>query len=324
MQNKIKVAFVFHKDNYFLSGKHFDNTYYNFFMKALKRNNRLSVQDFKTESTFDCSKLKDKVDVILLWENSPFGMPKEISNIQNMEIPIISRTGDPSRAKESKKLHNKWKIDYYFDFFSESFFHSLYPKEFKYKKIFFGVEESLFKNLKPFNERIKNKILNSGNIGNDKFLSKIINDIRNPKWNNYRCKVLRTKCSKLEFVDYSFTQNHDYVNDRYPLLLEKYQSAIAADSYTPVQKYWEIPAAGCLTFMEITNKNDGEHIGFKDNETAIFIDEKNYEEKFLEYLDDQNNPKWKEIAEAGREFALKNFNNDLAINNLSDLIEELI
>ena len=324
MQNKIKVAFVFHKDNYFLSGKHFDNTYYNFFMKALKRNNRLSVQDFKTESTFDCSKLKDKVDVILLWENSPFGMPRELYNIQELEIPIISRTGDPSRAKESKKLHNKWKIDYYFDFFSESFFHSLYPKEFKYKKIFFGVEESLFKNLKPFNERIKNKILNSGNIGNDKFLSKIINDIRNPKWNNYRCKVLRTKCSKLEFVDYSFTQNHDYVNDRYPLLLEKYQSAIAADSYTPVQKYWEIPAAGCLTFMEITNKNDGEHIGFKDNETAIFIDEKNYEEKFLEYLDDQNNPKWKEIAEAGREFALKNFNNDLAINNLSDLIEELI
>ena len=324
MVSKTRVAFIFHKENFFLNGKHFDNTYYNFFMKALKRNNRLSVQNFKTETTFDCSKLKDKVDVILLWENSPFGMPRELYNIQDLEIPIISRTGDPSRAKESKKLHNKWKIDYYFDFFSESFFHSLYPKEFKYKKIFFGVEESLFKNLKPFNERIKNKILNSGNIGNDKFLSKIINDIRNPKWNNYRCKVLRTKCSKLEFVDYSFTQNHDYVNDRYPLLLEKYQSAIAADSYTPVQKYWEIPAAGCLTFMEITNKNDGEHIGFKDNETAIFIDEKNYEEKFLEYLDDQNNPKWKEIAEAGREFALKNFNNDLAINNLSDLIEELI
>ena len=324
MKNKIKVAFVFHKDNYFLSGKHFDNTYYNFFIKALKRNERLMVEDYKTESTFDCSKLKGKADVILLWENSPFGMPKEISNIQNMEIPIISRTGDPSRAKESKKLHNKWKIDYYFDFFSESFFHSLYPKEFKYKKIFFGVEESLFKNLKPFNERIKNKILNSGNIGNDKFLSKIINDIRNPKWNNYRCKVLRTKCSKLEFVDYSFTQNHDYVNDRYPLLLEKYQSAIAADSYTPVQKYWEIPAAGCLTFMEITNKNDGEHIGFKDNETAVFIDEKNYEENILEYLDDQNNPKWKEIAEAGTEFALKNFNNDLAINSLADLMEELI
>ena len=76
--------------------------------------------------------------------------------------------------------------------------------------------------------------------------------------------------------------------------------------------------------MEITKKNDGRHIGFKDNETAIFIDEKNYEEKFLEYLDDQNNPKWKEIAEAGTEFGLKNFNIDLAVENLVNLMGELI
>ena len=89
-------------------------------------------------------------------------------------------------------------------------------------------------------------------IGNDKFLSKIINDIRNPKWNSYRCKILRSKCSKLNFVDYFSTVNNDYVNDRYPLLLQKYQTAIAADTYTPVQKYWEIPAAGCLAFMEVT------------------------------------------------------------------------
>ena len=186
------------------------------------------------------------------------------------------------------------------------------------------MEDSLFKNLRPFNERIKEKILNSGNIGNDKFFSKIINDLRNPKWNNYRCKVLRTKCSKLKFVDYSFTQNHDYVNDRYPVLLQKYQSAIAADTYTPVQKYWEIPAAGCLTFMEVTEKNEGMHTGFKNNETAIFINEKNYKEKFLEYLNDNENKKWKEIADAGNEFALKNFNNDIGVNNLADLMEELI
>jgi len=324
VQNKIKIAFLFHKDNYFLLGKHFDNTYYNFFIKALKRNDRISVKDYKTDKIFDCSKLKNEVDIILLWENSFFGMPNELKNIEDLEIPVISRTGDPSRAKESAKLHEKWKINYYFDFFSESFFHSVYPKEFKYKKIFYGVEDSLFKNLKPFNERIKEKILNSGNIGNDKFFSKIINDLRNPKWNNYRCKVLRTKCSKLKFVDYSFTQNHDYVNDRYPVLLQKYQSAIAADTYTPVQKYWEIPAAGCLTFMEVTEKNEGMHTGFKNNETAIFINEKNYKEKFLEYLNDNENKKWKEIADAGNEFALRNFNNDIGVNNLADLMEELI
>ena len=127
MENKIKVAFIFHKDNYFLLGNHFDNTYYNFFIRALKRNERLDVRYVKTESEFDCSKLKDDTDVILLWENSFFGMPEELTGIQNLEIPVISRMGDPSRAKKSKKLHKKWKINHYFNFFPESFFHKVYP-----------------------------------------------------------------------------------------------------------------------------------------------------------------------------------------------------
>ena len=166
--------------------------------------------------------------------------------------------------------------------------------------------------------------MNSGNIGNDKFLSKIINDIRNPKWNSYRCKLLRTKCSNLNFVDYTPTVNNDYVNDRYPLLLQKYQTAIAADTYTPVQKYWEIPAAGCLTFMEITEKNDGLHTGFIDNETSIFINEKNYQAKLEEFVSDPDNPKWEEIADAGREYTMNNLTNDQATNELVKLMGELI
>ena len=168
------------------------------------------------------------------------------------------------------------------------------------------------------------KSQSNANIGNDKFFSKIINDIRNPKWNNYRCKVLRTKCTKLEFVDYNFTQNTEYVNDRYPILLQKYQSAIAADTYTPVQKYWEIPAAGCLTFMEITKKNNGEYLGFIDDESSIFINEKNYQDKFNEYLENPNLEKWKRIAENGRNHAMKNLNNDIATKELVDLMTELL
>ena len=293
-------------------------------MKALKRNDRLDVQYIKTDAELDCSKLKGNTDVILLWENSPFGMPSELNGIKDLEIPVISRVTDPSRAKASKILNEKWDIDYYFNFFSESFFHDLYPKDFKYKTIFYGVERSLFENLKPFNDRIKKRILNSGNIGNDKFISKIINDVRNPKWNTYRCKVLRTKCSKLDYVDYTRTLEHNFVSDDYPLLLEKYQAVIAADTYSPIQKYWEMPAAGCLTFMEMTEKNHGKHIGFKDNETSIFINEKNYEEKFHEYLSDVENKKWEEIANNGKNFAIKNFNNDLGADHLADLMQELI
>jgi len=320
----LDVAFIFHKDNYFLSGKHFDNCYYNFFMKALQRNPEISVKNFPTEDVFDAGILKGKFDAILLFGNADFGMPKEIKNIEKLEIPVIARSADPRDAKKSKKNHSRWKIDYYFHFHSEKFFHELYPKKFRYKTIFYGVEPSLFQNLQPFNERIKNKILNSGNIGNLHFFSRIINDVRDPKWNNYRCKVLRTKCNNLSYVDYTLTQNQEYVNDKYPLLLQKYCAAIAADTYSPVIKYWEIPAAGCLTFMEISEKNNGEYIGFKDNETAIFINEKNYQDKFSEYLSDKENKKWKTITKAGNEFALKKFNNDTGVESVVELIKMLL
>ena len=46
--------------------------------------------------------------------------------------------------------------------------------------------------------------------------------------------------------------------------------------------------------------------------------------KFQEYLEDANNPKWKEIAQAGNDFALKNFNNDAGVSSLVDLMAELI
>ena len=131
-------------------------------------------------------------------------------------------------------------------------------------------------------------------------------------------------CNKLPYVAYTTTLQHEYVGDKYPQLLQKYRSAIAAATTTYAPKFFEIPAAGCMTFMEITTKNYGEYLGYKDEETAIFINEKNYEEKFNEYLEDLDNPKWEKIANAGRIHALENFNNDVGINSLVDLMEELI
>ena len=76
--------------------------------------------------------------------------------------------------------------------------------------------------------------------------------------------------------------------------------------------------------MEITKKNRGEFLGFIDGENSIFINEQNYKEKFSEYLDDVNNPKWERIANNGREYVLKNLNNDVAANSLIDLMEKLL
>ena len=321
--DKIKVAFIYKASNIFMTGKHFDNNYYNFFLKALPRNKNIEVTNFTEEEKFDIEKLENKFDVILLWQNNEFGTP-DLINIKNSKIPVITRCADPRETEITKKYHKKWKIDYYFHFWPESFFHSFLPKNFKYKSIIYGLESSLYKNTTPFEDRIKNKILNSGAIGNTKLLSKIINDIKNPKWNAYRVYYLRTIINNLPYVDYFPTLQNEFVGDKFPLLLQKYQVAVAASTTNPVAKMWEIPAAGCMTFLEVNEKNNADFVGFKNNENAIFINEENYKEKFQEYLENVEDTKWRNIAEKGRKFVIDNLNNDKAVESLVELMQRAI
>jgi len=76
--------------------------------------------------------------------------------------------------------------------------------------------------------------------------------------------------------------------------------------------------------MEITEKNDGKFIGFENNESCIFINEKNYEKKFQEFLSDPENKKWEEIAQSGRDFAMNELNNDNAVKKIVNIMRELI
>jgi len=325
MKEKIRVAFIYKGSHVFFSGKHFDNTYYHFFIDALKRNNRIEVSYFPIEDYFDVSKLKGKFNIILLFGIHDWEVAKELVGIGDLDLPVIARVGDAHKAyKEARHYHEKYKIDHYFGFMHESYFHKYYPMDFKYKTIIFGLESSLYQNLTPFNQRIKDRILNSGAVGNSKLVSKILSQILNQESDAHKHYKLRAMCNELSYVDYIPTLQSEYVNDKYPLLLSKYAAAIAATTTFPTIKYWEIPAAGCLTFMEITPMNRGEYLGFIDNKTAIFIDKNNYKKRFAEYLSDRENPKWEEIASAGRKFVLDNLNNDKAVNHLVDLMDELV
>lgn len=326
MNKKIKVAFIYKQNCVFLTGSFFANAYYHFFMNALKRNNKIDVDYFPTGNSFDISTLKNNYDIILLSDNTPYGTPDEILGIKDSDIPVISRVNDPHWAKKEKsaQYHEKYKINYYFGYMHESYFHQFYPKQFKFRTIVYGLEPSLYQNLTPYNNRIKGRILNSGTIGNLKTHSRIINSIRNPASNSYKHYKLRTLCTKLPYIDYTPTLEHEYVNDKFPQLLSKYAASIAATTYFPTIRYWEIPAAGCLTFMEITDKNKGDYLGYEDGETAIFINENNYKKKFEEYLNDIDNPKWEQIATAGKNYALQELNNDKAVNSLVNLMKELL
>ena len=322
---KIKTAFIYKPSNPYMSKTAWATTYYHFFMNALNRHADLDMAYFPAEKKFDVSKLRDKFDIILLWENHPWGSPDELSGIQNLDIPVICRINDAHDAKIKGKIgyHEKYKIDHYFGYLPERFFHKYYPKNFKYKVIFYGVEPKLYENLTPYSKRIKKKILCSGAAASTKFSSRLRYIIRGEQsqWKHYK---LRTKCIELSYVDYTSTLQHEFINDKYPLLLMKYCTSIAACSSFPVIKYWESTAAGCLTFMEVTEKNQANILGFNDGKNAIFINEKNYEKKLSDYISDPNNAKWSEIAENGRYYTMNNLTNDVASNSLVEIFREYI
>ena len=321
---KIKTAFIYKPSNPYMSKTAWATTYYHFFMNALNRHADLDMAYFPAEKKFDVSKLRDKFDIILLWENHPWGSPDELSGIQNLDIPVICRINDPQDTTKGKiDYHEKYKIDHYFGYLPERFFYKYYPKNFKYKVIFYGVEPKLYENLTPYSKRIKKKILCSGAAASTKFSSRLRYIIRGEQsqWKHYK---LRTKCIELPYVDYTSTLQHEYINDKYPLLLMKYCTSIAACSSFPVIKYWESTAAGCLTFMEVTEKNQANILGFNDGKNAIFINEKNYEKKLSDYISDPNNAKWSEIAENGRYYTMNNLTNDVASNSLVEIFREYI
>ena len=176
---KIRTAFIYKASNPYMSKKAWATTYYHFFFNALNRNENLEMCYFSGEEKFDVTSLRGKFDIILLWENHPWGSPDELTGIDNLDIPVICRVNDYHDAKIKGKLayHEKYKIDHYFGYMPESYFYKYYPKNFRYKVIIYGVEKKLYENLTPFEKRIKNKILNSGAVGKTSIKSRIANRI---------------------------------------------------------------------------------------------------------------------------------------------------
>lgn len=324
MKKKIRVAFVY-KPCITLTKEKFFTVSYHFFMNALRRNDKIDVTYFSSGDSFDTTKLSGKYDIILLFENRNHCTPYELKNIKKTNIPVVVKVGDLHTSKlfDYKEHHEKFNISAYFGYQHSENFYKYYPHNYKFKTVIFGLEPSLYQNITTFSSRIDDRILNSGAIGNLNFISRFINKICNPEY-ALRHYKLRTMCNKLPFVDYTPTMEHEYIGDKYPLLLQKYKSSIAASSLNYTTKYLEIPAAGCISFMEVNNKNYAKTLGFEDNKTAIFINTKNYKKRFSEFIETHNDPKWEKIAKNGREYVMNNLNNDKAVDSLVDLFKELL
>ena len=325
---KIRVALVYKKSYNFFQPDHFDRTSYDFFFKALKRNRQLEISYYPCEKKFDVSKIKGICDIILVPNNRTDGCPDTIIGIKNSNIPVISRTGDPHDSKKYNQVEfcEKNKIEHLFSHHPDSLIYKYYPKNIKHKTIIYGLEPQLYQNVSPFKTRIKDRILITGKMGRTDLRNRIANYVLNPGRSGWYLYKLRTLCKELDYIEYNGIKEKlsDNKNQDYPAYTSKYRAIIAATTFYPTLKYWENSAAGCLTFMEITKKNDGYFLGYKDNETAIFIDEKNYKEKFQQYVSDPDNPKWEQIANAGREYTMNNLTNEQAVISLVELMKEII
>ena len=112
MVNKIRIAVIYKQEFKFLLPDYRDNTLYYFFKHAFNRNKKLEVEFFLTEEKFDTKILKNKFDVILLPDNRFPHIPSELSGINEIGIPVISRTGDPHTIKRygRLKIHESHKI----------------------------------------------------------------------------------------------------------------------------------------------------------------------------------------------------------------------
>ena len=86
----------------------------------------------------------------------------------------------------------------------------------------------------------------------------------------------------------------------------------------PVQKYFEVPASGCLP-VALKLRGIGEDLGFIDGETYVEATIRNWEEKVLYYH--KNNDETQRIIENGRKLILKRHTHEIRAREFIETLE---
>lgn len=325
----VRIAFVYRPSWGYWRPDYTINTRYEFFFNALARAKHAKVGYFGSERPVDAKELKGRWDVILC-TNSALGTPR-IANVAESGMPVVAQTHDPHLVKELDMMRDmqEHRVSCCFGFMPREYFHKYFPKSCRYELVRWGLETRLFKDA-PFGPRKKDRVLLTGKLGRRGLVKRIIHAASRRGQSevaaNYR---LRRACAGLPGVDYS---GRDPVTGRYlnggkrtyAEHLSGYRAAVAAAGLYPTAKYWETPAAGCLTFMEVNRKNGADRLGYRDMESAVFIDAKNYKERISQYLESPDDPSWERIAGAGRRHAAENLSNDRAAEALVGICRSLV
>ena len=284
--NPIKVAMVYSSAHQTLTGTNTIKTHYYFFNCAMHRSKNLEVDYFDSLHRINVSNLERNYDIVLLPEID-IATSLALRGIRDCNIPVFGRPHDSHKVLKQDMigLADSLKVDWCFDFYAPATFYDYYPKRFRYEVVHIGLEPSLYKHEAPWADRTPDRIGISGALDRPDLLHKMYYRVylKRPKElsSDFHYK-LRTKCNKLPYVVHTRDIYRGQGTDQLHGILSMFRSAIAATTTYPTIKYKETPAAGCLTFMEITERNHGSILGYEDGKSAVFIDESNYKERFQE------------------------------------------
>lgn len=227
----MRIAFI-HKHHNYLTDTYFSQQY-RIFQRGLIR---AGVDDIEIKSD-EINASNYNYDVLILL------------GVKGDKIPYIKNTGDKklvacthdchSIDEEFRDMAQCMGIKHFFYHHPEKYFRKFADSDWKYKRVFMCIEPDWYKNVVPWKHRVKNKILLTGCINDDK---------------HYK---LRRVCKDLDCVRYiprsKYFEGMNFVN-----LLNGYCASIAACSTVTVNKTLESMAAGCLTFVECNDDNGWE------------------------------------------------------------------
>lgn len=89
----------------------------------------------------------------------------------------------------------------------------------------------------------------------------------------------------------------------YGQFLEEWAGALALCDLHPVVKYYEMPLAGCVTFMQPFPEL--EELGFRDGESCIYVTRETFDHRVAAFLADSSS--YQGIADAGRKLIAEHY-----------------
>jgi len=111
---------------------------------------------------------------------------------------------------------------------------------------------------------------------------------------------------EVQFFKHNIADNATPKGEMYSAFLAQYAASLALCTVFPVPKYFEIPAAGCVTFAEY--HKEYEDLGFKDQESCIYVNRDNFTDRVQAFIAEPS--EYQDVADAGRKLMAENYTAD--------------